>query len=501
MLPGFNAKAGSRVTAKIFPSSSFNPKNNGDYNEGNITYDANGNIQTLQRNKNTVAGSNAMDNLTYNYDSAKPNQLSSVDDAVTAPTNAQDIKDQNANNYKYNSIGQLTENVSEGIKYVYNASGLVTEVRKNSLPLVKFFYSDKGYRVKKEAYNNSGNLTNTDYYVSDVAGNVMAIYRGSTLTEQAIYGASRIGVYKRASNSSVYELTDHLGNVRAVIGKDSNNNMLMLSRRDYYPFGMPMPDRNIVGDYRYAFQGQELDSETGMEAFQLRLWDGRIGRWLSPDPYGQYDSPYLGMGNNPIGMIDPDGGKADDWYLPIGETDQSKAVWIEGSGPQAGYNWLGGENFIFDGFTLNEVIIKIQPKDYFLKGYFDAYRKYGNNEPNPYSPYIPDNPFFHYVGNHKGVDEYESIFAFSGAFTPGPFVVYPRGESKNPYYSTHEPGHVLQYRMLGFADYWKKVAIPSLVFAATHNPEEASHYYTETQANRMWWVHSRESNERHNPFK
>jgi RHS repeat-associated protein len=64
--------------------------------------------------------------------------------------------------------------------------------------------------------------------------------------------------------------------------------------------------------YRYAFQGQELDKETGMEAFQLRLWDGRIGRWLSPDPYGQYASPYLGMGNNPIGMIDPDGGFACD---------------------------------------------------------------------------------------------------------------------------------------------------------------------------------------------
>lgn len=63
-----------------------------------------------------------------------------------------------------------------------------------------------------------------------------------------------------------------------------------------------------MADYRYAFQGQELDGETGMEAFQLRLWDGRIGRWLSPDPYGQHFSPYMGMGNNPIGMIDPDGG-------------------------------------------------------------------------------------------------------------------------------------------------------------------------------------------------
>ncbi len=70
-----------------------------------------------------------------------------------------------------------------------------------------------------------------------------------------------------------------------------------------------MPGRNVVGDYRYGYQGQEKDDETGKEAFQLRLWDSRIGRWLSPDPYRQFDSPYLGMGNNPISGIDYDGGK------------------------------------------------------------------------------------------------------------------------------------------------------------------------------------------------
>jgi len=74
---------------------------------------------------------------------------------------------------------------------------------------------------------------------------------------------------------------------------------------------MLVPNRHGSNDnYRYAFQGQELDKETGMEAFQLRLWDGRLGRWLSPDLMGQYASPYLGMGNNPISMIDPDGGLA-----------------------------------------------------------------------------------------------------------------------------------------------------------------------------------------------
>ena len=68
-----------------------------------------------------------------------------------------------------------------------------------------------------------------------------------------------------------------------------------------------MPNRNVEGNYRYRFQGQEKDSETGKEAFEARLWDSRIGRWLTIDPAGEFFSPYLGMGNNPISIIDPDG--------------------------------------------------------------------------------------------------------------------------------------------------------------------------------------------------
>ena len=74
-----------------------------------------------------------------------------------------------------------------------------------------------------------------------------------------------------------------------------------------------MPNKQTTDEnYRYAFQGQEKDPETGMEAFELRLWDGRLGRWLTVDPMGEFFSPYLGMGNNPISRIDPDGGS--DWH-------------------------------------------------------------------------------------------------------------------------------------------------------------------------------------------
>ena len=49
---------------------------------------------------------------------------------------------------------------------------------------------------------------------------------------------------------------------------------------------MAMPNRNLVGDYRYGYQGEfaEKDEETGLNAFQLRMYDSRINRWISPDP-------------------------------------------------------------------------------------------------------------------------------------------------------------------------------------------------------------------------
>lgn len=125
----------------------------------------------------------------------------------------------------------------------------------------------------------------------------------------------------------------------------TTNIPLMLAYKDYYPFGMPMPERNIEGEYRYAYQGQEKDPETGMEAFELRLWDARIGRWLTTDPAGQFHSSYLGMGNNPINGIDPDGGlfgRIRAWTYKlfnggsIFKNDYDQWVWSSGVGEMTG---------------------------------------------------------------------------------------------------------------------------------------------------------------------
>ncbi len=59
----------------------------------------------------------------------------------------------------------------------------------------------------------------------------------------------------------------------------------------------------------WLYQGlfAELDKETGLNHFKSRNYDGITGRWLAVDPAGQFSSPYVGMGNNPVMMVDPTG--------------------------------------------------------------------------------------------------------------------------------------------------------------------------------------------------
>jgi RHS repeat-associated protein len=66
--------------------------------------------------------------------------------------------------------------------------------------------------------------------------------------------------------------------------------------------------------YRYGFNGKEKDDEVKGEGnsydFGARIYDSRIGRWLSPDPKFSLQpnwSPYKAFFDNPNLYIDPDG--------------------------------------------------------------------------------------------------------------------------------------------------------------------------------------------------
>jgi RHS repeat-associated protein len=129
-----------------------------------------------------------------------------------------------------------------------------------------------------------------------------------------------------------YELADHRGNVLTTISdrKTAVNGTqvgqpvtyykaVVLTANDHYPYGMMMPGRNYnkpgVTDYRYGFNGKENDNEVknvegGQQDYGMRIYDPRLGRFLSVDPItAKYPelTPFQFASNTPVQAIDLDG--------------------------------------------------------------------------------------------------------------------------------------------------------------------------------------------------
>jgi photosystem II stability/assembly factor-like uncharacterized protein len=343
------------------------------YENGNATekyktsyeYDANGNLQKLTRNGNRTDNL-PMDNLTYRY--AKDgngnilnNRLLHVHDAVHNATYSTDIDDQGVyaqnnprlQNYTYDEIGNMIADKQEEIEeIVWNVQGKVQEIRRklnSTKESLKFGYDGFGNRISKTViYPTSveGVKELTSYYVRDMQGNVMAVYEKKkyadgtadfALAEQHIYGSSRLGMLKtnqllveksqpvevdlayssRVLGEKQYELTNHLGNVLAVVSdkKLADNEPDVSSTTDYYPFGMAMPSRTWNRDsYRYGFQNQETENGiTGSPShsfFKHRISDNRLGRFFSVDPlFAKYpwNSSYAFSENQLIAFIELEG--------------------------------------------------------------------------------------------------------------------------------------------------------------------------------------------------
>jgi len=110
---------------------------------------------------------------------------------------------------------------------------------------------------------------------------------------------------------------------------------------------MELPGRNFQSSllYKYGYQGQfaEKDEETGLNQFELRLYDSRINRSLSTDPYNQYHSPYIGMGNNWVNLVDPSGGSTEDHFLGAEGHIYDKNL-SQSEGEAMGLIWLGSND-------------------------------------------------------------------------------------------------------------------------------------------------------------
>ena len=225
---------------------------------------------------------------------------------------------------------------SQSMSVSWSPYGKILTNTKAGGASLAFGYNAMQQRVLKRVVL-AGDTTRT-YYIRDAQGNTMGVYTrhndSVTWREQYIFGSSRLGLYradtlvnkglklieKLYEGKRNYELTNHLGNVMAVIndrkadttiGVNKGYNAVVISATDYYPFGMSIDSRSYTSAlYRYGFNGKETDKETGEQDYGERIYDSRLAKFLSIDPLAtKYPelSPYQFASNRPIDGVDLDG--------------------------------------------------------------------------------------------------------------------------------------------------------------------------------------------------
>ena len=93
----------------------------------------------------------------------------------------------------------------------------------------------------------------------------------------------------------------------------------VVTANDYYPFGSQMPGRKFSqpnSSYRYGYNGKENDKDIseGGQDYGMRIYDSRLGRFLSVDPLTRgfpMLTPYQFASNTPIAAIDVEGLEAE----------------------------------------------------------------------------------------------------------------------------------------------------------------------------------------------
>jgi RHS repeat-associated protein len=291
--------------------------------------------------------------MAYNYQTGT-NKLTHIGDFVADNAFTYDIDNQSANNYTYDAIGNLTQDVKGGLSSIaWNPYGKITQISKGTNGNLYYDYDAMGNRVKKNFTQSNDNADNT-WYVRDASGNIMAIYSRKNygtnqqvlLENYELYGSSRLGSlnlgipvegdynltpttnYTRSLGLKQYELSNHLGNVLTTFSdqrvfapagmSSTNSNALiakLISAQDYYPFGMIMDGRSWNTDkVKFGFNGKENDNEVkgigNQQDYGMRIYDPRIGKFLRVDPLSRnypYLSPYAFAENDVIRCIDLDG--------------------------------------------------------------------------------------------------------------------------------------------------------------------------------------------------
>lgn len=292
------------------------PVNNA-YNE-HITYDINGNIQTLKRfqaNNNTPM---LIDDLKYSV--YEGNRLKMVSDISTNglgyPTGGKTID--------YDSNGNMISHLDKGITRIdYNYLNLPNSIRFDQNYVAngwvntrfldtRYLYNANGEKIRKIHNYVSGNNNVETIDITDYLDGFQ--YSNNQLS----FFSTAEGYYDFQKKRYIYNYQDHLGNIRLAYYNDGNNGLKIDRETGYYPFGMEYTGAKSseVKSYTYGFQGQERQNETGWSSYKWRNSIPELGRFFNVDPLSEkyaYQSHYNFSENRVVDNVELEGLEGEDF--------------------------------------------------------------------------------------------------------------------------------------------------------------------------------------------
>ncbi|QKJ29000.1 RHS repeat protein [Mucilaginibacter mali] len=287
--------------------------NNKAYDEGGLTYDANGNILSLKRNGVLSGLVKRIDSLTYSYDG---NQLTNVTDGTGSQYTDNGFKNLTGSadtaTYKYDVNGNLTIDPRKGIVNHYNILNRVDSIRvtAGTNQWISYTYDATGTLLRKRQFNGSSTVPVkvTDYIDGFV-------YEGGSL----VYFATNEGRVRDSANvlTNEYVITDTQGNSRVSFEDNGSGIAKVRQENSYYPFGLVMGNTTTPGSQpnKHLYNaGSEWQNDYGdlPDYYQTfyRNYDASIGRFVGVDPEAESAddwTPYQYALNNPGMLNDPMG--------------------------------------------------------------------------------------------------------------------------------------------------------------------------------------------------
>ena len=188
--------------------SNWNSKT-GHYDVEGVTYDKNGNIQTLKRKESVSNTATTIDDLTYTYEG---NQLKAVNDVSDANKGFKDGAELTTE-YTYDDNGNAITDANKLITSItYNILDLPEVVTFSSGDQIKYVYDANKTKVRREVII-SGQVSNTLDYLGGL------ILEDGVLSEVA-HSEGRLRV-DRFGDDYTYDyqffLKDHIGNNRVMV--------------------------------------------------------------------------------------------------------------------------------------------------------------------------------------------------------------------------------------------------------------------------------------------